>query len=134
MNSMTFPKQNGYQAYQKNKYETASPHRLILMLYEGAIRFANQACRALDNHNIAESNTALKKAQDIVYELMACLNFEQGGAIATNLNQLYLYIVDLFIKANTEKNKSNIEEAITILTEIKSSWEQIGREVSVSHG
>lgn len=131
---MTFPNRNGYQAYQKNKYDTASPHKLILMLYEGAIRFCNQASRALDNQNITDANVALQKAQNVVYELITCLNFKEGGSIATNLHRIYTYVIDLLIKANTEKNKSLIEEALELLVDIKSAWEQIGKEVSVGHG
>lgn len=134
MNSMTFPNRNGYQAYQKNKYETASPHKLILMLYEGAIRFSGQAGKALDNQNISDTNVFLQKAQNVIYELISCLNFDQGGSVATNLHRIYLYVIDLLIKANTEKNKQYIEEAISLLTDIKSAWEQMGREVSASHG
>lgn len=131
---MSFPNRNGYQAYQKNKYETASPHKLILMLYEGAERFSNQASKSLDEGKLQEANDYLQKAQNVVYELIACLNVEQGGAIAANLHNIYLYVISLLIKANTEKNKQPIKEAISLLLEIKAAWEQIGKEVSVGHG
>jgi len=127
------PNQNGYQAYQRSKYDTASPHKLILMLYEGAIRFSSQAIKAMENSDILLTNSSLQKAQDIIYELMACLNHKQGGEIANNLQNLYLYIIDLLVKANTTKNPSTIEEAITLIKDIKSAWEQIGKEVSISH-
>jgi len=125
---------NGYQAYQKNKYETASPHRLITMLYEGAIRFMSRAATSLDATDIANGNAAITRAQDILYELIACLNFDEGKDIAHNLNNLYRYVIDLTVQANIKKESAPLREAINIITEIKASWEQIGREVSMTNG
>ncbi|MGI2296585.1 flagellar export chaperone FliS [Paenibacillus sp. GXUN7292] len=128
------PNYSGYQAYQKNKYETASPHRLIAMLYDGTLRFMNQAIQKIEQSDIEGSNIAINRAQDIVYELIACLNFDQGKEIANNLNNLYRYIIDLLIKSNIEKNTDALREAISIISEIKEAWNQIGKEVSVSNG
>lgn len=128
------PNRNGYQAYQRNKYETASPHRLILMLYEGALRFSTQAIKAIEIQNIDETNRMLQKTQDIMYELIACLNHQEGGDIASNLHNLYMYIIDLLIKANMKKDSAYIVEAMDILKDIKSAWEQVGKEVSISNG
>lgn len=121
---------NGFQAYQKNKYETASPHRLITMLYDGVIRFANQAIKKIEENNVEGKNQALKRMQDVVYELISCLNFDQGKDIAGHLNKLYVYVIDLSILANIENRIEPLHEAIDIITEIKSSWEQIAKEVS----
>lgn len=125
---------NGYQAYQKNKYETASPHRLITMLYDGAIRFATQAIKQIETGNVEGTNQAIQKMQDIVFELIACLNFNEGKDIAVQLNNLYRYVIDLSIRSNIEKSVEPLQEAISIITEIKSSWEQIGKEVSMGNG
>jgi len=124
----------GYQAYQKNKYETASPHRLITMLYEGVIRFANQAINEIESSNIQGSNLAIKRMQDIVYELIACLNFKEGKEIAEQLHPLYQYVIDLSVRSNLEKTVDPLKEAILIITDIKSSWEQIGKDVALSNG
>lgn len=128
------PNVNGYQAYQKSKYETASPHRLISMLYEGAIRYTNQAIKLMQSEDIAGCNAAIQRAQDIVYELINSLNFNQGKEIADNLSALYTYIIDLYVKGNIEKNIQYLEEANGIITEIKSAWDQIGKEMKLSHG
>jgi len=128
---MQVPNRSGYQAYQRNKFETASPHRLILMLYEGAMKFGNQAIKSLDTQDVETSNKALTKTQDILYELIACLNDERGGQIAGNLRQLYLYMIDLLVQANLQKDKAKVVEAMGYLQDIKSAWEQIGKEVAV---
>lgn len=127
---MMFPNQ-GYQAYQKNKYETASPHRLILFLYEGAIRFATQAIKAIELSDIKTTHTNITKTQDILNELMACLDLDQGGDIAVNLRDLYAYMNNLLLRANLNRDPAPLQEAVALLTDIKTAWEEIGKEVSL---
>lgn len=127
---MMFPNQ-GYQAYQKNKYETASPHRLILFLYEGAIRFSTQAIRAIEASDAQSTHTSITKTQDILYELMACLDLKQGGEIAANLHNLYNYMNTLLFRANLNQDPEPIREVIGLLMDIKTAWEDIGKEVSL---
>lgn len=124
---MPAPNLAGYKAYQTNKYQTASPHRLIVMLYNGAIQFAGNAIQAIQQHNIADTNKWIQKTQDIIYELMSSLNLKEGGQLARNLQNLYLYIIDRLIESNMKKNEEPLHEVIKIITEIKSSWEEIGR-------
>ncbi|WP_019005322.1 flagellar export chaperone FliS [Cohnella laeviribosi] len=126
--------QTGYQTYRRNKYETASPHRLIQMLYEGAIQNLTGAITSLDNGDLGQAHQRIVRAQDIVSELLACLNEEQGGAIASNLKSLYLYMLNRLVQANVKKQKEPLAEVADLLREIKSAWDQIGREVSVGHG
>ena len=123
---------NGYQAYQKNKYETASPHRLITMLYDGAIRFMNQSIANVQALDIEATNLSLSKAQEIVNELIACLNFDQGDDIAVNLNNLYRYVIDLLIQANIKKSVEPIHEAISVIKDIREAWQGISKEVQMN--
>lgn len=124
---------NGYQAYQKNKYSTASPHRLITMLYDGAIRFANQAVTCIERSDIQGKANAVQRFQDIIYELISCLNFKEGEEIANNLYSLYNYVLDLSNHSNIEMKVEPLQEAIRIIGDLKSAWEQIGKEVQI-HG
>lgn len=121
----------GYQAYQQNKYMSASPHRLIVMLYEGAIRFANQAIPYIEAGDVQGKHTAIQRFQDIIYELMSCLNFKEGGEIAQNLNSLYTYIIDLANQSSSTMTVEPLREANQIIGELKEAWEQIGKEVHV---
>ncbi|AKG36565.1 flagellar biosynthesis protein FliS [Paenibacillus durus ATCC 35681] len=127
MRLVASPNLAGYQAYQQNKYQTASPHRLTLMLYNGAIQFAGKAKQAIDERNISEANKYIQKTQDIVYELMSALNQKEGGEIARNLKNLYFYMIDRLIEANIKKNTASIDEVVAILQELKSAWEEIGK-------
>lgn len=124
---MTSPNLTGYQAYQKNKYQTASPHRLTLMLYNGAIQFASRAQVAIREHDIAETNKYIQKTQDIVYELMSSLDMKQGGAIAQNLRNLYMYMINRLIEGNIRKSENAVAEVIQMMQELKSAWEEIGK-------
>lgn len=122
----------GYQAYQQNKYMSASPHRLITMLYEGAIRFANQAISCIESNDVQGKYNAIQRFQDIIYELMSSLNFKEGREIATNLNSLYTYAIDLSNQSSLHMTTEPLREAITIINELKSAWEQIGKEVQIN--
>lgn len=123
---------NGYQSYQRNKYETASPHRLIVMLYDGALRFGRQAIECIKNNDIQGKSTNIAKFQDVVYELIACLNLEKGKDIASNLLSIYNYIIELSLKSSLNMNTKPLQEALSIIEEIKSSWVQIGKEVQLN--
>ncbi|WP_372629518.1 flagellar export chaperone FliS [Cohnella sp.] len=119
----------GYQAYQKNKYETASPHKLILMLYDAGLTNIGRARQALAAKNMAEANRFMKKTQEIVFELLSCLNEEQGESIAKNMKEIYLYLIRLLTEANVRKNAELLNEPEGILKQFRDTWEQIGKEV-----
>lgn len=121
---------SGYQAYQKNKYETASPHRLILMLYSGAIKYVKQTHAALqaEDHTLAHEYNL--KVQDILYELISSLNEREGGEMARNLKQLYLYMIDQLVQSNINKSVEPLGEISGMLESIKEAWETIGKEMT----
>ncbi|GIO86573.1 flagellar protein FliS [Paenibacillus faecis] len=122
---------NAYKSYQKNKYETASPHRLTLMLYNGAVQFAGRAQKAIVDESLEDTNKYIQKVQDIIYELMTSLNESEGGELAHNLKNIYVYLIDRLVQANIKKNADYVEEVIRHLKELQSAWEQIGKEVSL---
>lgn len=124
---MASPNLAGYQAYQKNKYETASPHRLTLMLYNGAIQFTGNAKSAIEEKDIVKTNNYVQKVQNIIYELISSLNIKQGGQLAENLQSLYLYMIDRLMEANIKKQTAPLDEVIGMLQELKSAWEEIGK-------
>lgn len=123
---------NGYQAYQKNKYSTASPHRLITMLYEGALRFANQTIHHIEEGNVKGKNDSLQRFQEIIFELISSLNFKEGKEIADNLYSLYSYVIELSNRSSVELSVDPLQEAVRIITEIKAAWEQMGKEVQMN--
>ncbi|HIF9068140.1 TPA: flagellar export chaperone FliS [Photobacterium damselae] len=120
------------QAYKKvsvnAQLASASPHRIIQMLYAGAIERLIQGKAAMEQGNIAMKCERLSKALDIIMSLRDCLSMEEGGDIANNLDSLYDYMIRQVSTANVENQPEPIDEVITMLREIKSAWDQIPSE------
>lgn len=115
---------HAYQAYRQTQVATASQGELLLMLFDGAIRFAKQAEEHMEKKEIEYANSKLIRAQDIVAELLVSLDLEVGE-IAQSLHQLYTYIYDLLVQANIKKEPEKVKEAVAMLVELRETWEQV---------
>lgn len=113
---------NPYQQYQESTLETASQGKLLLMLYDGAIRFLTQASAAMEAKNWQDSHNFILKAEDVITELMACLRMEAGGEIAFNLYRLYEYMNWRLIQANIKRDQSMVLEVQSRLRELREAW------------
>lgn len=112
--------------YKKNQIETASPKQLVVLLYEGAIKYIRLAELATEKGNIDKVNTHLIKAQDIVTELMVSLNHQDGeNKIASELQILYSYILNQLIQANLEKDTEKMSNVRHLMSELKEAWASI---------
>lgn len=116
---------NAYNAYKNNEVMTASRTKLVVMLYDGAIKNLKLAEFALQEKKIENVNNHLKKAQDIIAEFMSTLNFEEGGEIALNLQQLYEYMYFKLIRANIDKDSEAVVEVRSYLENLREAWLQI---------
>ncbi len=114
---------NPYNSYKETQVKTASQGKLIVMLYEGAIKFLNIAKQAIDDKDIEAAHNNIVKSQDIIMELLMSLNLEVGD-IAKKLYNLYLYMNKRLMEANMNKDKAPIDEVLKMLTELKEVWEQ----------
>lgn len=117
----------GYDPYKSNEISTISQGKLVVMLYEGAIRFANIAIENMTPRKYEIVNRNIIKAQDIITELMTSLNMDEGGKIAEDLLSLYIYMKTRLIEANIQKNSKILKEVVRLLTDLKSSWEEIAK-------
>ncbi len=117
-------------SYSKVQYnanvEVASPHRLIDMLYEGALERIVQAKGAMQYKQTELKGKKINNAISIVGGLRENLNKDEGGDIAENLDALYVYIQTILAKAHTENDESLLEEATNLLLELRLAWKQIG--------
>jgi flagellar protein FliS len=113
---------NPYQQYQENHLETASQGKLLLMLYDGAIRFLTQAQSAMENRNWQDSHNFILKAEDVITELMACLKMDVGGDIAFNLYRLYEYMNWRLIQANIKRDTQMVVEVQNRLRDLRETW------------
>ncbi|MCT4611981.1 MAG: flagellar export chaperone FliS [Clostridia bacterium] len=114
--------QMGQEAYLNSAIMTASPEELTLMLYDGAVKFNNQAMLAVDTNNIEESNRLIGKVQDIVNELHATLNMEVE--VSKNLEMMYDYIYRRLVEANVKKDKEILVEVHEYLKELRDTWKE----------
>lgn len=132
---MSYSPNAGANAYAKVGVETgvmsASPHQLIVMLFDGAKMAIRTARLHMSNGNIAEKGKAISRALDIITQgLMAGLDREKGGDIAENLAMLYEYIGRLLLQASLNNDVSKLDEAEGLLAEIDSAWREIGNTAS----
>ena len=113
----------GPNPYLKTKILTATPEELRLMLYEGAIRFAQQARTAIQEKNWESSYNALMRAQKIVLELSTSLNHQADPVLCDKLSALYTYIYKLLVDANIEHQTKPVDEALRLLEYEKETWQ-----------
>lgn len=109
--------------------ETASPHRLILLLMDGAIDKLRAARAAMTRGNIAAKGTNITWAMSIIDGLRASLNLERGGQIAANLDALYDYMIRTLVTANLHNDDTKLGEVERLLGEIRSGWKGIESQV-----
>ncbi len=117
---------NPWNSYRRVATQTASPGQLVLMLYDGAIKFLNRALTGFDKEDPAESietiNNNILRSQEILNELNASLNLEAGGELAVHLRRIYLYLDWRLNQSNVRKEPAGITEAIGRLTILRDSW------------
>lgn len=115
---------NAYQKYKNTSIQSASREKLLLMLYEGAIRYTKQAIKAAEEKNIAERGMNIGRAFDIVMELNNTLDHKVGGEIALHLEQLYMFLMEQFTKANISGSPEPLRASLKILENLYEGWVQ----------
>lgn len=119
-------------AYKTTQIQTANQGRLIVMLYEGVIRFCHQAIDAIRRRRYDEANNNLVRAEDILTELLLSLDYDQGGDIAKKLASIYIYLNQQLLEANITKTIPPIETVIRLMSDLKDSWEKIANKAPPS--
>jgi flagellar protein FliS len=115
----------GIAAYQDTAITTQGKGRLIVMLYEGAIKFMKLAIREIEAENWEAKGKYILKAQDIILELNTVLDMDSGGEIAENLRKLYMYMGRRLTEANIKKDPEIIREVISLAEELNGAWKAI---------
>ena len=116
---------NYQNAYKKASVNTLDQTKLIIMLYDGAIKNASFAVEHMKSGQIEKVHDCLIKTKNIVTELMATLNMDKGGDIAKNLQSLYSYMFSQLIEANMNKKTEPVVIVIDLLKELRAAWTQI---------
>ena len=115
---------NAYKKYKQASVTSASREKLLLMLYEAAIRFTKKAQFAMEQNDIAERGINIGRAFDIIIELNSTLNHEVAPELASNLEQLYMFITEQYTKANAQNDKEALANALKILEVLHKGWEE----------
>ncbi|ABB16053.1 flagellar export chaperone FliS [Carboxydothermus hydrogenoformans] len=113
---------NPYAQYQTQNIATAPPEKLLIMLYDGAIKFLKQGLKALDEKKYDDFSYYISRTQDIISELMVTLDMDYE--ISKNLYQLYDYFMYRLIHGNVKKDRQSIEEVQKHLEELRETWVQ----------
>lgn len=114
-----------YDIYKKATVETVSPAKLLIMLYDGAIKNLDNACQRIKEKDIAGAHNHIIKAQDIIVELMASLKMEYE--ISKQLLPLYQFYYRQLVQANIKKDITLINQVKGFLTELKGAWEEAAK-------
>lgn len=119
--------QTALQQYKSTHVETGSAEKLIVLLYEGALRFCDEARRAIDDGDIPARANKLGRAKRIVQELRNSLDHEVGGEIAERLESLYEFVEHRLTVANLDHDHQAIDDATQILGILLESWQRVAR-------
>jgi flagellar protein FliS len=114
-------------AYQATQVSTANKVQLVVMMYDGAIRFINEAKEKSAAKDVAGKGVAIGRAQRIIHELSNALDMRRGGEVAANLSQVYLRINRNLINANVNGKMEELDESLVSLGNLRGAWEQVMR-------
>ena len=119
------------QQYLVNQVNSASPEELLVMLYNGAIRFLTEAEVAMEEGQVAQQGMLIGRAIDIVNELSATLDHGIGGQIAANLEALYAYMTRELLQANLKDDHKRLQVVREMLLDLRDTWLQAIEQVHV---
>ena len=111
--------------YKMTQVNTADQGKLILMMYDGAIRFVEIAKTKLTENDVAGKGIYISKAEAVISELMASLNMQSGGEVALSLEKLYVFMNKQLRIANVNKDTKPLDVVLNILNELKEAWVKI---------
>ncbi len=112
-------------AYFQTKVSTTDQGQLLIMLYDGALRYLAQARDKILAKDYAAKGVLISKTIDIINELSASLNLEKGGSLAANLNNLYVLCTARLLQANLKMNVESLDSVVQILSGLRSAYAQI---------
>lgn len=111
--------------YLRNAVEGASNGTILVMLFDGLVKFINLSIKHVDAGNIQEAHNYIIRSQDIIYELLSSLDRDAGGDMADNLASLYDYSIRKLEKANIEKKSSHLKDVLDIIQPLRTTWKQV---------
>jgi len=111
--------------YRHNEIATSSQGKLIIMMYEGAVKFVNLALEGVDNKDPSKKGIYINKAHDIINELSLSLDMSKGGEVAQKLEALYQFILQQLTLANIKSDRKALESILKVLTPLLEAWTEL---------
>ena len=115
----------GQKKYQQTQVTTVDKGRLIVLLFEGAIKFLHQAKECAECNDISGKSSNINRVLDIIAELNQSLNLTEGGELAVNLRQLYMFWSSHLLQAKIMKESTNIDDVIKMMDSLNEAWNQV---------
>jgi len=119
----------GYQTYRQTQTNTADRSELLLMLYDGALRFTRRAIEAIGANDVGARCEAISRAFAIIAELHSTLDFDVNPELTSNLASLYLFCLESYTLANAEGKAAPLEATLPVLETLREGWGEAVRQV-----
>jgi flagellar protein FliS len=112
-------------AYRQQSVLTATPGQLVVMLYDGCLRFLNQAAFAMREEKFGQASARMARSEAIISELLTTLDLEEGGVIASRLQGIYVFCLRHLAEARRDQNADAVDKVAELLGDLRGSWAQI---------
>ena len=112
----------GIDSYRRIEVEIRTPLELVVMLYDGALRFTGDARSAIERGDVLTRRTGIIRALAIVSELQSTLDIKAGGDLAMSLDSLYTFVTDRLTEASVKQDVQPLDEAIRVLATLREGW------------
>jgi flagellar protein FliS len=123
------------QTYLQTHVQSRSPLELVVMLYDGLLRFLGDAGSAIESGNVAGRRDAISRALAVLSELQSTLNMDQGGEVAASLDALYTYVNGRLLDASLNNDRAPVDESARLLRTLRDAWAEIAvRDVGAAGG
>jgi len=113
------------RSYQTTQVSTAKPEKILLMLYEGCIKFVRIAKTRMEENNIAEKGKNIGRAIAIISEFINTLDHDIGGQLSKDLEGLYSFMIDRLIEANIKNITKPLEDVDRLLCTLYDGWKDV---------
>jgi flagellar secretion chaperone FliS len=114
-----------HNEYRQNEIKTSSQGKLIVMMYEGALKFVTLAIEGIDNKDLSKKGKYINKTHDIINELSCALDMKKGGDVAQKLESLYQYILHQLTLANIKSDRKILESIVNVITPLMEAWKEL---------
>jgi len=114
-----------HNEYRHNEVATSSQGKLIIMMYEGALKFTTLALEGIDTKDLVKKGIYINKTHDIINELSCALDMEKGGEVAQKLEALYQFILHQLTLANIKSDPKALKSIVKVLTPLMEAWKEL---------